>query len=303
LQPGADGQHHVHLRPQPVGHRLWPEVDVVLAIGTRLQTQQMVWGMDSRLKVIRIDADADEIERWAPPEIALCAQAHEVLPALAGRVAAQAGARADRADEIATHREAIDQAIAFLRPQLDFLQAIRETLPEDGLLVEEMTQVGYVSRFGFPVHRPRTFLSTGYQGTLGWGYATALGAKAALPHRAVVSLNGDGGFMFNVQELATAAQFDLGVIAIVFDDGGFGNVRRLQQAQFGDRPMACDLINPDFVRLAESFGVAGHRASTPEQLRDVLARAIPAGRPALVHVPVGTMPDPWKFLNLPRNRG
>ena len=87
--------------------------------------------------------------------------------------------------------------LAPLEPQLSYIRAIRNALPEDGIFVDELTQVGYVSRFAFPVYQPRTFLTSGYQGTLGWGYASALGAKVACPDRAVVSIAGDGGFFAN----------------------------------------------------------------------------------------------------------
>ena len=166
-----------------------------------------------------------------------------------------------------------------------------------------MTQVGYASRFAFPVYRPRTFLSTGYQGTLGWGYPTALGAKVARPQVPVVSVNGDGGFMFNVQELATAVQHRIAVVAIVFDDGAFGNVRRLQQVQFPGRNIADTLVNPDFVALAQSFGAIGLRATDADGLHRALLQAFAVDRPALIHVPVGSLPDPFRFLNMKKLRG
>ena len=106
-----------------------------------------------------------------------------------------------------------------------------------------------------PVYRPRTFITPGYQGTLGWGYATALGVKVARPDCPVVSINGDGGFMFNVQEMATATRHGIAVVAVVFDDGAYGNVRRSQEMRYGNRLIAWDLDNPDFVELAASFGI------------------------------------------------
>ncbi len=137
---------------------------------------------------------------------------------------------------------------------MSFLRAIRAALPEDGIYVEEVTQVGFASRLAFTVHAPRTFLTPGQQDTLGWGYGTALGAQAAAPGRKVVLATGDGGFMFQAAELATAMQHRLSVVVVVFDDGAFGNVRRIQEPQYGNRLIACDLTNPDFVKFAESFG-------------------------------------------------
>ena len=155
-----------------------------------------------------------------------------------------------------------------------------------------------------PVYKPRTFLSPGYQDNLGWGFATALGAQDARRDVPVLSISGDGGFMFTANEMATAVRHRIPLTAIVFADGAFGNVRRIQQERFGNRLIASDLANPDFVRFAESFGAAGERARTPEELRAALKRAF-ARRdgPTLIEVPVGPLPSPWQFIFMPRVRG
>ena len=150
---------------------------------------------------------------------------------------------------------------------------------------------------------PRQYLSSGYQGTLGLSYPAALGAKVAQPERAVVALAGDGGFMYNLQELATAAQYNIPVVALVFNDNSYGNVRRIQREHYGNRVIASDLTNPDFVRLAESFGLAGVRADDPDDLRRALERALARNEPALIEVKVGEMPGPWSHIILPRVRG
>src|SRR6201999_891650 len=141
-------------------------------------------------------------------------------------------------------------------PQVGYLGAIRKALPEDGILVDELTQMGYVARLAWPTYKPRTVLSTGYQGTRGWGYATSLGVKVARPDTPVVSINGDGGFLFTAMEMATAAQNKIGTVAVVFSDGAYGNVKRIQQLAYKGRTIASDLHNPDFVKLGESFGIA-----------------------------------------------
>ena len=157
--------------------------------------------------------------------------------------------------------------MSVLAPQIGYLRAIRDVLPDDGILVDELTQVGYAARHAYETYKPRTFISSGYQGTLGWGVATALGAKDALGDAPVVSISGDGGFMFNVQELATAVQHRIAVVMVVFNDGAYGNVRNMQKILHGNRLIATDLANPDFVQLAESFGIAGCRVTNPEGLR------------------------------------
>jgi len=119
----------------------------------------------------------------------------------------------------------------------------------------------------------------------------------------VVAVSCDGGFMFTVQELATAVQFRIPLVTIVFNDSAFGNVRRFQQQNFGNRVIASDLHNPDFVRLAECFGAQGIRVRTPEELRPALRRGFAADGPTIIEVPTGEMPDPWKFIMLPKVRG
>jgi len=156
--------------------------------------------------------------------------------------------------------------------------------------------VGYWATYGFPVYDPRTFITAGYQGTLGYGFPTALGAQVAAGQRKVVSINGDGGFMYNVQELSTMVRHEINAVVIVFNDNAFGNVRRIQKQMFGGRLIASDLSNPDFVRLAEAFGVEGLRAETPDRLRSTLSTALSQDRPALIEVPVGELPSPWPAI-------
>ena len=167
--------------------------------------------------------------------------------------------------------------LAKLAPQRAFLDAIRAELPEDGIFVDEVTQMGFAARLAFPVYKPRTFLSPGYQDNLGWGFATALGAQHARPDVPVVAISGDGGFMFTANELATAMRHRIPLVTVVFADGAFGNVRRIQAEQYGNRLIACDLANPDFVRFAESFGAAAERATDPAALaRGACGAALPA---------------------------
>lgn len=192
--------------------------------------------------------------------------------------------------------------IEAVQPQIAYLQVLREVLPDDAIVTDELSQVGFASWYGFPVYRPRTFLSSGYQGTLGSGFPTALGAKVAYPDRAVVAICGDGGFMFAVQELATAVQFGIGVIALVFNNRAYGNVRRDQMQAFGGRVVGADLTNPDFMKLAEAFGVGGLRVATPDALRSALERALAEGGPWLIEVdvPRDSETSPWTFIHPPK---
>jgi acetolactate synthase-1/2/3 large subunit len=295
--------HHRLHASLPMGHRLWREADVVLGIGTRLFTQQTQWGVDAGLRIVRVDIDPEEPERLGKPAAAIVGDAAAALSVLLERLPRHNGRRPSRAAEIEGHRLAVEERLARLEPQLSFLKAIRAALPPEGIFVDEVTQVGFVSRLAFPVEHPRTYLSPGYQDNLGWGLGTALGAKAARPEAPVVAISGDGGLLYQIGELATAVHHNLAVAVVVFDNGAFGNVRLLQQERFGGRFIACELTNPDFTRLAESFGVAAFRARTAPELEQALRTAIALERPALVHVPCGEMPSPWELIMMPRVRG
>lgn len=289
----------------PLGRDLWGEADVVLGIGTRMLVPFRQWGVDRDLAVIRVDADREEPGRLHKPAAALIGDAKPILRRLLERLPAHNAKRASRRPEMeerqAAWRKRFADAIA---PQVAWLDAIRAELPEDGIFVDEVTQIGFAARLVFPVYKPRTFISPGYQDNLGWGYATSLGAQDARRDVPVLSISGDGGFMFTANEIATAIRHRIPLTAIVFADGAFGNVRRIQEQQFGNQLIASDLANPDFVRFAESFGAAGERARTPEELRGALRRAF-ARRdgPTVIEVPVGPFPSPWPFLMMPRNRG
>ncbi|MBV9152909.1 MAG: hypothetical protein JO204_14150 [Alphaproteobacteria bacterium] len=288
------------------GHALWRTADVVLAVGTRFNQPQTRWGLDNEIKVIRIDLDPVEITRVARPTIGIVADAKQALAALTSELDSALGSRERPSrqrelDELkAKTRATLEETLG---PQCEYLAAIRAELPDDGIYVEDLTQVAYVGRIAFPTYRPRTYIHSGYQGTLGHCYATALGAKVARPDQPVVSISGDGGFMYNVQELATAALHGIDVVAIVFADGAYGNVRRMQKNDYGNKLIAVDLLNPNFRKMADSYGIAGVRATSPDELRRHLAAALKRRGPSLIEVPVGEMPDPWPTLIMPRVRG
>jgi acetolactate synthase-1/2/3 large subunit len=287
----------------PLGRELWAEADAVLAVGTRLLNPMNQWGVDKDLQIVRIDADRDEPARLRKPRVALVGDAAPVLCALIDELARFNIRRTSRRDELQERQAKLRTRLAKIAPQLAYLDAIRAALPDDGIYVDEVTQIGFAARLALPVYKPRTFLSPGYQDNLGWGYATALGAQTARPDVPVLSINGDGGFLYTGNEIATAMRHGIPLVAIVFVDGAFGNVRRIQQEQFGNRLIACDLANPDFVKYAESFGAAGRRARSPDELRAVLRDAFARREPTLVEVPVGAMPSPWEFIHMPRIRG
>jgi len=299
---------------RPWSRQLWVHVLVAMAVGvflghywpdlgTRMQPPLQLWGRDAGLKVVRIDLDVEEMHRFGAPDIAIHADVRDALPALLNAMQAQPGAPNRSGEIAATKRAVIDEISGALAPQAQWLTAIRAALPDDGIYVDELTQVGYVGRLIYPAHAPRTFIASGYQGTLGWGYATALGVKMARPRQPVVSISGDGGFLFTAAELATAKRHGIAAIAVVFNDNAYGNVRRYQIENYANRTIASDLASPDFVRMAESFGISGSRVTTPDALEAELRRVIAADAPAVIEVPIGDVPSPWKYVQLPKVRG
>jgi len=284
---------------------LWQETDLLIGIGSRLELQYMRWESmehyidrppEGGAKLIRIDIDPTEMQRFKP-DVGVIADAAEGTRALIEMVGKKGFIDGDL-DRIATAKAQSRKNIEEIQPQLSYLDTIREVLPRDGYFVEELCQVGFTSNYGFDVYEPRTYVTTGYQGTLGFGFPTAIGVKVAMPDRAVVSIIGDGGFMFGMPELASAAQQDIGLITIVFNNNSFGNVRRDQQLKFNSNLIGSDLDNPDFVKLAESFGVAGYRVDSPDALKPALAKAIDDDQPAVIEVMVerGSETSPWKYI-------
>lgn len=287
----------------PLGHELWAEADVVLGIGTRMLMPVREWGVDRDLKIVRIDTNPEETSRLVRPSAAVIGDAAEVVQKLLDVLPRFNQKRASRRAEMEQRQARLAERLRKIAPQLAFVDAIRAALPDDGIYVDEVTQMGFAARLGFPVYRPRTFLSPGYQDNLGWGFATALGAQDARRDVPVVSINGDGGFMYTANELATAIRHRIPLTAVVFADGAFGNVRRIQEEQFGNRLIACDLANPDFVKFAESFGAVGRRVRDPRALQAALTESFARREPTLIEVPVGVFPSPWEFIHMPRVRG
>jgi acetolactate synthase I/II/III large subunit len=282
-------------------YRLWPQTDLMIGIGTRLELPAMTrWPFrPDGLKSIRIDIDPVEMRRYAP-NAAIVADAKagtsDLLAAV--RKASYAKTRGRRAAIVEASAAALKE-IQKIQPQMAYLNVLREVLPRNAIVTDELSQVGFASWYGFPVYEPRTFISSGYQGTLGSGFPTALGAKVAHPDRPVVAITGDGGFMFGVQELATAVQFNIGVVVLVFNNNSYGNVRRDQRERFDGRIVASDLVNPDFIKLAESFGVGAARVTSSDHFRPALEKALAHGGPYLIEieVPRDSEVSPWAFIH------
>ncbi len=280
------------------GRALLPHADVVLVVGSRFVTLRGYVVLEaSHARFIYLNTDRADTTPPREPGVVLEGDARVGLEwldaALSTSVETAAGVVA-----CTRVRAWCDQQLASLEPQLSWLQALRRALPDDGIFINELTQIGYVAPLAFPVFEPRTFITPGYQGTLGYGYPTGLGAAIGNPDRIVVAVSGDGGFGWNLQELATAARYDIPLIAVIFNDGAFGNVRRIQKEVFG-REIGAALHNPDFVRLAEAFGVPAVRIHTPAALEGTIREAAVshARGPLLIEARVEEMPSPWHLIN------
>ncbi|MFN8592880.1 MAG: thiamine pyrophosphate-binding protein [Thermomicrobiales bacterium] len=281
------------------GRELLAQADVVLAVGTRfVDPATAKWGLGPDRTVIQLDIDPEELNRNYRATVAIEADAKAGLAALADLLERTTGGAEWREADLSELKKGIAERTAAIGPQADYGLAVRQALPDDGILISEMTQVGYWSNLALPVYEPRTYITPGYQGTLGYGFPTALGAKVAHPDKVVVSINGDGGFGFCLNELATMAQHNISAVVVVFDDNAYGNVRRIQQEQFNGRTIASDLNNPDYLKLADAFGVAGRGVETPAALTRAIEESVRANEPTLISVPIGKVPNPWSILGL-----
>ena len=265
------------------------EADVVLAVGSRLAGVSFKPGT----RIVQIDADEQEIGRSHKDTVGLVGDARATLEALLERLRAASAPRPSRKAE----HEALRAKMAgenTMEPNASIIKSLRAGAPENTILVAGMTQIGYYSRPFWPVYEPRTYLSSSYSGNLGYAYPVALGAKVARPDRPVVSVSGDGGFLFNAQELSTAARHGINVVAVVFNDSSYGNVARDLDESWGGQ-YGAELTNPDFMKLADAYGVVGMRAKEPTEVGRLVRDAIEKDRPALIEVPVGRMSRPAFF--------
>ncbi|GIX10599.1 thiamine pyrophosphate-dependent enzyme [Elioraea sp.] len=280
----------------PEAYRLWAGTDLLIGFGTRLDVPTARWGrMPEGVRIARIDIDPAEMRRLAV-DLGIVADAAAAARALADRVSRRDDP--ERAAAIARAKAETAAEIRSLEPQMSFLAAIRDALPEDGIFCDEMTQVGYVSAFGMPFHAPRTAIGSGFSGNLGAGFPTALGVKVAHPGRAVVAVTGDGGFLFGGSDLATAVRFGINLVTVLFNNRSYGNVLRDQRRLYDGRDCGAELTNPDFQAYARAFGVRSWRVTDADGLRGALREALAANAPCLIEVvtDITREPSPFRFI-------
>ncbi len=280
------------------GYKLWEETDLMIGIGSRLELPAFRWQTGTpSIDLIRIDIDPTQMTRLKA-DVGIVADAKVAIRELIKELGKSWTPPPSREEDFQGVKAQMLQDIQKVQPQMAYLNVIRDVLPRDAFLVEEICQVGFTSWFGFPIYEPRKLITGGYQGNLGHGFQTALGVKVGNPDTAVVSLTGDGGFMFGVQELATAVQHQIGLVTILFNNNAYGNVRRDQMTLYDGKSYGANLKNPDFIKLAESFGANAQRAGSPDELKTVLERALLEKGPSVIEVPCerGSEASPWEFI-------
>lgn len=277
------------------GRAVLPHADVLLVAGSRFVDAIARPSFASETcRIIYLNVEAADMAGPRQPGLAIEADARLGLEAIAAALPRHN--LPSRAKTVAKVREWCAAQIDAIEPQRSFVAALRKAMADDDILVSELTQVGYYSNVAFPVHGPRRFVTPGYQGTLGYGFNTALGAAFGNPGKRVVSITGDGGFGWGMPELATLARDGLDLSLVIFADGRFGNVQRIQKRTFG-ATFATELFNPDFQALAAAYGIPAEQVDCPEALEAALLRARRRGGPALIAVTVGEMPSPWALIH------
>lgn len=267
--------------------QLWNEADLVLVVGSKLGAQATrMFKLRYPEQMIRIDIDEAEMSRNAEPSIPLLGDAGATLDVLAARLEE----RDIRCESFPRNRIAqVKQdatASAWGADRDPYIQAIRRAVPRDGITAWDMTMMAYVGQARFPVYEPRTYLFPAGYGTLGFSLPVALGAKIACPDKAVVAIIGDGGYQFTMAELATAVQFEIAVPIVIFDDSTYSAVKDAQLESRQGRYIAVDLVNPDFLTLADAYGVPSARPDTPEALEIEIARALRRTGPTIINTPI-----------------
>jgi acetolactate synthase-1/2/3 large subunit len=276
---------------------LFKEADTMLVIGSRLRASgntRLTLRPDQKL--IQVDCDAGELGRNQRTDIGISADAGLTLNALIQSLDSPI-ASCWQETEIARLRASLRKKLAKAAPlQMSIIDSIHQVIGDEGIIVPDVTNLGYWCDIAYPVNKVYTYVDSSYFATLGFAFPTALGAKIARPDSPVVAICGDGGFPYAAAELATAIQEKINVVTFIFTDNAYGTVTGIQQRQFGGRYIGNKLYNPDYVKFAEAFGAVGLRAKNPDELGARLREAINADRPALIEIPVPQLDAPWDTL-------
>ena len=276
----------------PAARAFLAECDLMLAVGTRFTEEETDrWGLRLPDSLIHIDIDPEEINRNYPATVGIVADARAALQEFNARLQNLGKQEHREAVEIANMRQEVWRYCQARAPEgVELVQTLRTALPRETIVVSDLTVAAYWCRRLLDIYEPRTYIYPWGFCTLGFGLPAAIGAKVARPDRPVVVLCGDGGFLFNCQELAAAVQSKVPLVVLVFNDSAYGVLRPQQEVRYGGAH-AVDLVNPDFMALAGAFGVDGCRVTSIEQLGPTVAKAIEADKTTVIELP-GTLPWP-----------
>lgn len=275
---------------------LLDRADVALVVGARFDVIS-----DARLgarfpaRLVHVDLDPAVIGQRRTPDVAIVGDAAAVLDALADAVRdrSEFAPWLDLDDFRSGKRVKLNERAGPVQRIWDDLVAV---LPRDAIVVDDLTLVGYWAPLLRETYQPRTLLHPGTYGTLGYALPAAIGARLACPDQVSVAICGDGGFLYTLQELATARAERLDLITLLFNDSAFGALQTYQDRHFGGRRIGSHLVNPDFVKLAEAFGVRSARVD-PAALGGAVSRAIEQGGVWLIEIPFSPSPPasvaPW----------
>jgi len=264
--------------------------DVCLAIGTELSTvdaSNRTLSFSGRL--IRIDIDPKKMSDRYRADVAIVSDAKPAAKALLSCLQD----RAISGSEAAWKRQLDKVKVQFnsfgsprSKEHRKVLDCLRDILPDDGIVVGDMTQLAYTGNHFFRTEQPRTWLHPASYATLGYALPTAIGAKVAAPEKPVVSLAGDCGFLFTCQEMATAAGRKIPIVQILWNNEALGEIR---DAMIGSQiaPVEVNGLNPDYLAMARSFHWNAESAGSLDQLGDQLREAIQADMPTLIEVREG----------------
>ena len=280
---GDAGSAHLPPYRRQLGPNIGPWVeraDLVLALGTRLGERTVGAWDTAPSHLIHLDIDAAVIGRHYAAAVELVGDVRQGVQGLLELLGEGAGS----SDWDRGAFDGSEEGRGGESPFPEMIGVVRQVLERDAVVVNDMTMISYQARRHFPVYSPRSFLSPHYYGTLGFSVPAAIGAKVAYPDRQVVAFVGDGGFMFTMQELATAAQQRLSLPIVLCNDNCYTAIQRVHERRFGDRAVGVELNNPDFVQLAQSFDINGVRVTSCAALKEALDAALQEELPTLIEV-------------------
>jgi acetolactate synthase-1/2/3 large subunit len=276
---------------------IFQEADAIIVVGSRLRASGNTrLNLKPEVKVIQVDCDTGELGRNHRIDLGISADAGLTLNALIKGLGNGSGSRWEE-KEIAGLRTRLKNRLEKAAPlQMSIIEEIHEGLGDDGIIVPDVTNVGYWCDIAYPVNKIYSYIDSSYFATLGFAFPTALGAKAGNPDRPVVAICGDGGFPYASAELATAVQEKINVIVLLFTDNAYGTVTNIQRRQFGGRYIGNKLHNPDYVKFAEALGAGGIRVENHKEIGKALRPALEADKPVIIEIPVPALEEPWEAL-------